>query len=60
MSAAQAGWMSDYTVTVTLQVSSDADRDRLKSLLDSGLRELPGIASRYGATVTGSSVSIEG
>jgi hypothetical protein len=52
--------MSDYTVTVTLQVSSDADRDRLKSLLDSGLRELPGIASRYGATVTGSSVSIEG
>jgi len=51
--------MTDYTVTATIRVSSDADRAGLQALVDQGLRELSGIASRYGATITDSSATVE-
>jgi len=51
--------MTDYTVTATLKVSTDADRARVQSLLDQGVKELPGIASRYGFTITDTSISVE-
>lgn len=51
--------MSDYTVTATRRVQTDADRARVQALLDQGLQELPGIASRYGFTITDSTVTVE-
>lgn len=51
--------MNDYTVNVTIQAQTDADRARVQSMLDSGLKELNGIASRYGFTITSSSATIE-
>jgi hypothetical protein len=51
--------MTDYTVTATLHVETSADRDRVQSLLDQGLRELSSIAGRYGVTITDSSARVE-
>ncbi len=51
--------MSDYTVTATLNVTTDADRAQVESLLNQGLKELGPIASRYGFTLRDSNVSVE-
>lgn len=52
--------MADYTVHATLTVSGDAvDRAAIQSALDAGLRELPGLAARYGFTVSDASATIE-
>ena len=52
--------MTDYTVRATLTVSGDnIDRAKIQSLLDSGLKELPGVASRYGITITDADASID-
>jgi len=48
--------MTDYTVTATLDVTTSLDRERLQALLDQGARELVGIATRYGITITDSRV----
>ena len=52
--------MTDYTVRATLTVSGDAaDRAKIQAALDAGLKELPGIASRYGFTITDASATID-
>lgn len=51
--------VADYTVTATFRVTTAADRERLQSLLDQGLRELPAIASRYGFTITDGSARVD-
>jgi hypothetical protein len=51
--------MSDYTITATIHVTSDIDRAQLQSLVEQGVKELSGIASRYGATITESSATVE-
>ena len=52
--------MTDYTVHVTLTVSGEAtDRATIQSAVDAGLRELPGLAARYGFTVSDASASID-
>jgi len=45
--------MTDYTVRATLTVSGDSvDRAKIQQALDAGLKELPGVASQYGFTIT--------
>jgi hypothetical protein len=52
--------MTDYTVNANLTVRGGSiDRDRLQTLLDAGLAELPGIASRYGITIVTSEATVE-
>lgn len=52
--------MTDYTVHATLTVSGDGvDRAKIQQALDAGLKELPGIASRYGFTITDSSATVD-
>lgn len=52
--------MTDYTVTATLTVSgATADREKIQAALDAGLKELPGLASRYGFTVTHADADIQ-
>lgn len=52
--------MTDYTVRATLTVSGDSvDRATIQRALDAGLRELPGVASRYGFTITEAKADIE-
>lgn len=50
--------MTDYIVTATITVSG-ADRAQLQSTLDAGTKELPGLASRYGVTITDVSATID-
>jgi hypothetical protein len=53
--------MTDYTVTAKITVSgSDTDRAKIQSAVDAGLKELNGIATRYGFTITDSSATVEG
>jgi hypothetical protein len=53
--------MTDYTVNATITVSSgEGDRARIQAAVDAGLKELNGIASRYGFTITESSATVEG
>jgi hypothetical protein len=52
--------MTEFTVHATITVEGDsADRARIQSGLDAGLKELPGIASRYGFTVTDATATID-
>ena len=52
--------MTDYIVRATLTVSGDAgDREKIQAGLDAGLKELPGVASRYGFTVTDATATID-
>ena len=52
--------MTDHTVTARITVSGEGiDRARLQSILDAGLKELPGFAARYGVTVTDASATID-
>jgi hypothetical protein len=51
--------MAEYTVTAVLTVQTDAGKAQVQALLDQGLKELPGIASRYGFTVTGTKLTVE-
>jgi hypothetical protein len=52
--------MTDYTVHATITVSgSDDDRAKIQAAVDAGLKELTGIATRYGFTITDSSASVE-
>jgi hypothetical protein len=51
--------MTDYTVTAVLKVQTDADKERVQALLDQGVKELPGVASRYGVTVTDTKLTVE-
>lgn len=52
--------MTDYIVRATLTVSGDdADRAKIEAGLDAGLKELPGVASRYGFTVTEATATID-
>lgn len=51
--------MTDYIVRATVTVSGDIDRAMIQSTLDAGLKELPGLASRYGITVTDASATID-
>ena len=52
--------MTDYTVHATLTVSGDSvDRASIQRALDAGLKELPGVASRYGFTITDARADIE-
>ena len=45
--------MTDYTVNAKITVSGgDDDRAKIQDAVDAGLRELNGIASRYGFTIT--------
>jgi hypothetical protein len=51
--------MTDYTVHATLTVSGDAiDKSTIQAALDAGLKELPGLAARYGFTVSDASATI--
>ena len=53
--------MTDYTVTAKITVSgAGTDRAKIQAAADAGLKELDGIASRYGFTITDSSASVEG
>ena len=40
-------------------VREAADRTTLQSMLDAGVKELPGVASRYGLTVTSASAMVD-
>ncbi len=52
--------MTDYTVRATITVSGDTvDRATIQGALDAGLKELPGIASRYGFTITDARADVE-
>lgn len=52
--------MTDYTVNAKITVSGgDDDRAKIQDAVDAGLRELNGIASRYGFTITSSSATVE-
>lgn len=52
--------MSDYTVRATLTVSGDTvDRETVQAALDAGLKELPGLAARYGFTITDASATVD-
>ena len=52
--------MTDYTVRAVITVSGDGiDRSKIQSLLDSGAKELPSVASRYGITVSGVEATID-
>jgi len=51
--------MTDYTVTATINVTSELERSRLESLVNQGLKELKGIAPRYGVEVVGGSATVE-
>jgi len=51
---------TQYIVHATLTVSGDAsDRAKIQAGLDAGLKELPGVASRYGFTITDASATID-
>lgn len=52
--------MTDYTVHATLTVSGDGiDRAKIQQALDAGLAELPGVASRYGFTITDATATVD-
>ncbi len=52
--------MTEFTVHATITVEGDsADRARIQAGLDAGLKELPGVASRYGFTITDASATID-
>lgn len=52
--------MTDYTVHATITVSGEeGDRAKIEAAVQAGLKELPGVAGRYGFTVTDSSASVE-
>jgi hypothetical protein len=52
--------MTDFIVTATITVSADAlDRPKIQAGVDAGLKELPGVASRYGFTVTDASATVD-
>jgi hypothetical protein len=51
--------MTDYTVNATITVSgSEGDLAKIEAAVDAGLKELPGIATRYGFTVTDSNATV--
>jgi hypothetical protein len=50
--------MTDYIVTARITVSG-ADRAQLQSTLDAGAKELPGLAARYGVTITDVQASVD-
>ncbi len=53
--------MTEYTVNAKITVSGgDDDRAKIQDAVDAGLKELNGIASRYGFTITDSSATVEG
>ena len=52
--------MSEYTIRATITVTGgEADRAKIQAGLDAGLRELPGVASRYGFTITDAHAEID-
>ena len=52
--------MTEYIVSATLTVSGDtADKAKIQSAVDAGLGELPGLAARYGFTVTEAQATVE-
>jgi hypothetical protein len=52
--------MTDYTVNAKITVSGgDDDRAKIQAAVDAGLKELNGIASRYGFTITDSSATVD-
>ncbi len=52
--------MSEFIVRASLTVSGDSvDRATVEQALDMGLRELPGVASRYGFTITDAKAEVE-
>lgn len=52
--------MTEYIVRATITVSGDGvDRQKLQTVLDAGAKELPGLASRYGYTITDVEASVE-
>lgn len=51
--------MSDYTVNATITVKGDGtDRSKVQSAVDAGLKELNGVAQRYGFTIVDSSATV--
>jgi hypothetical protein len=51
--------MTDFIVTATLTVKANAlDRPKIKEAHDRGLKELPGLASRYGFEIVDSEVDV--
>ena len=51
--------MTDFIVTATLTVTANVlDRPKIKEALDLGLKELPGLASRYGFQIVDSDVTV--
>jgi hypothetical protein len=56
----QSCFMTDYIVNAKITVSGgDDDRAKIQDAVDAGLKELNGIASRYGFTITDSSANVE-
>jgi hypothetical protein len=52
--------MTDYTVHATLTVSGEAiDKAAIQAAVDAGLRELPGVAARYGFTVSDARATVD-
>lgn len=52
--------MTEYTVHATLTVSGETvDRATIQQALDLGLRELPGLATRYGFTISDATATLE-
>jgi len=52
--------MSEFIVRASLRVSADSvDRATVERALDAGLKELPGLAFRYGFTVTDAHAEVE-
>ena len=51
--------MATHTVQATITVETDMDREKIQAALDAGLKELPGIACRYGFTITDSSATVD-
>ena len=51
--------MTDYTVNATITVSGDDnDKAKIQAAVDAGLKELTGVATRYGFTITSSSATV--
>ena len=52
--------MTDYNVYATITVTAGPDElAKIQAGVEAGLKELPGVASRYGFTVTDSSATVD-
>ena len=52
--------MTEYTVHATITVSGEeSDRAKIQAGVDAGLKELPGVASRYGFTITDATATVD-